>query len=100
MGEVDVVAARALQEQGAQLVDVREPYEFWAGHAEGALNIPLSEIEGRIGEIKRDRTVLLICQVGERSKMAQGWLADRSITDTRNVAGGTEAWFFAGLPMK
>jgi rhodanese-related sulfurtransferase len=99
MDDVDVATARSLQEQGAQLIDVREPYEYWGGHAEGALNIPLGELESRIDEVPRDRTVLLICQVGQRSKFAQDWLAARSIANTRNVEGGTEAWFFADLPM-
>jgi rhodanese-related sulfurtransferase len=39
--EVDVAAAHLLQQQGAQLIDVREPYEFAAGHARGACNVPL-----------------------------------------------------------
>jgi rhodanese-related sulfurtransferase len=99
MEEVDVVTARSLQEQGAQLVDVREPHEYAGWHATGAVNIPLSRLEGRLDEIRRDGTVLLICQGGYRSAMAQEILARHNITDTRNVAGGTDEWYSAGLPM-
>lgn len=99
MEEVDVVAARALQDEGAQLVDVREPHEYAAWHARGAVSIPLSQIEGRLDEIKRDGPVLLICQSGYRSAVAQQLLARRHITDTRNVAGGADEWYAAGLPM-
>lgn len=98
--EVDVTAAHALLQQGAQLVDVREPDEFRAGHASGARNIPLGQLSTRVGEIATDRTVLLICQSGNRSRVAQHLLRRQQITDTRNVQGGTMAWHRAGLPMK
>lgn len=68
--DVDVVAARAMQQHGAQLIDVREPDEFAAGHARGARNIPLGQLAGRTGEIKADATVLLICHSGNRSTVA------------------------------
>lgn len=98
--EVDVTAAHTLQQQGAQLVDVREPGEFAAGHARGARNIPLGQFGIRIGEIATDRTVLLICRSGNRSRVAQDLLRRRHIIETRNVRGGMLAWHSAGLPVK
>ena len=97
--ETDVVEAHKLQKAGAQLIDVREPAEFAAGHAKGARNIPLSQLAKRTNEIKADRTVLLICQSGNRSKTAQGMLRHMSDMSTLNVKGGTRAWQSAGLPM-
>ena len=96
--EVDVAGARTLQQQGAQLIDVREPYEFAAGHVTGARNIPLGLLGSRLGEIKTDTTVLLICRSGNRSRAAQGVLRRHGIADTRNVQGGMIAWHAAGLP--
>ncbi len=98
--EVDVATAHALQQQGAQLVDVREPYEFSSGHARGARNIPLGQLGSRLGEVATDRTVLLICRSGNRSRAAQDLLRHRQIADTRNVRGGMLAWHRAGLPLK
>jgi rhodanese-related sulfurtransferase len=98
--EVDVATAQTLQQQGAQLVDVREPNEFKGGHARGARNIPLGQLGNRIDEIATDRTVLLICRSGNRSRVAQGLLRRRDIADTRNVRGGMLAWHSAGLPVK
>jgi rhodanese-related sulfurtransferase len=98
--EVDVETAHALQLQGAQLIDVREPNEFKGGHAAGARNIPLGQLGHRAGEIAADRTVLLICRSGNRSHVAQDLLRRRDITDTRNVRGGMLAWHSAGLPEK
>ena len=96
---VDVGRARALQEGGAQLIDVREPGEFAAGHARGARNIPLGQLADRIGEVERAGTVLVICQSGNRSKAGRALLLRQGVADARNVAGGTEAWRAAGLPV-
>ncbi len=98
--EVTVVEARQLQQQGAQLIDVRETTEFASGHALGAYNIPLGELAGRLSEIRAHGTVLLICQSGSRSRTAQGLLARQNILDVRNVKGGTSAWRAAKLPME
>jgi rhodanese-related sulfurtransferase len=98
--EVDVAAAHLLQQQGAQLIDGREPHEFSAGHARGARNIPLGQIGGHLGEIAAERIVLLFCRSGNRSRTAQSLLRRHGMTDTRNVQGGMIAWHAARLPEK
>jgi len=97
---VDVKEALALQGQGAQLVDVREPAEFNGGHAPGAKNIPLGNLLVRKGELDADKTVLVICQSGGRSATGQKQLLREAFTDVRNVRGGTAAWKEAGLPLE
>ena len=97
---VDVAQAHGLQQEGAQLIDVRETHEFRSGHAKGARSIPLGQLQQRIGEIKVDRPVLVICQSGSRSRSAQSILLQKQLTDVRNVLGGTSAWRRAGLPMQ
>lgn len=99
LATVDVAGARALQQGGVQLIDVREPDEFAAGHAQGARNIPLGQLADRIGEIDRAETVLVICQSGNRSKAGRALLTQQGVADARNVAGGTRAWRAAGLPL-
>jgi rhodanese-related sulfurtransferase len=99
MAVVDAATAHVLQRQGAQLVDVRETHEFAAGHARGAVNIPLGQLAGRLDEITPDRTVLLICRSGNRSRTAQDLLQRRGMADTRNVTGGMMAWHAARLPV-
>lgn len=98
--DVDVREARALQQQGARLIDVREPGEFATAHATGARNIPLGQLTGRAGELADAGTVLVICQSGHRSKVAQRQLATCNVADVRNVSGGTTAWRAAGLPLE
>ncbi len=80
------------------LIDVREPFEFVAGHAPAAVNIPLSEFVGRSGEIPRDGTVYVICESGVRSAQVTEWLDEQGIAAS-NVLGGTSAWRTAGLPI-
>jgi rhodanese-related sulfurtransferase len=98
--ETDVRGAQKLQQEGAQLLDVREPDEFASGHAKWAKNIPLGQLAQRLGEIWQNGTVLVICQSGNRSRSAQGLLKRQNIADVRNVRGGTTAWRAAHLPME
>jgi rhodanese-related sulfurtransferase len=95
--ETDVVEAHKLQKAGAQLIDVREPAEFAAGHAKGARNIPLSQLAKRSSEIKTDTMVLLICQSGNRSRTAQNMLQQMPNISTLNVKGGTRTWPADGI---
>jgi rhodanese-related sulfurtransferase len=98
--DIDVRTAYALQQQGAQLIDVREPHEFAQGHARGASNVPLGQLAARIAAVAQDRVVLLICQSGGRSRSAQDILSRRATLDIRNVQGGTSTWRLAGQPIE
>lgn len=84
---------------GAQLIDVREPDEYAAVRAEGAVNIPLSEFVARTDEIDPERDIYLICKSGGRSTQAGEYLEQaRGWDNVINVAGGTTAWVEQGLP--
>jgi len=82
------------------LIDVREGWEFKSGHAKGAKNIPLSQIQKRVGEVPRDREVLLICQSGHRSMRAARFMQNQGIEQIVNVTGGTTVWKMHGIPME
>ena len=96
--EVDAHEALRRQVAGALLVDVREPDEWAAGHANGARHIPLGELAAREHELPRDREILLICRSGRRSAQAVGVLIQAGHPSATNVAGGMQAWARAGLP--
>ncbi|WP_313095401.1 rhodanese-like domain-containing protein [Corynebacterium variabile] len=83
---------------GAQLIDIREPDEYAQWHAEGAENLPLSQLQERYGEFDFDRDIYLICLSGGRSARACQWLEMNGI-DAINVANGTSGWRDAGLPI-
>jgi rhodanese-related sulfurtransferase len=84
----------------ALLLDVREPYEYVPRHAQGAVNIPMSEFVARIAEVPQDREVLVICEHGSRSLDVVRYLMRQGYTQAINVDGGTEMWESAGLPME
>ena len=88
------------QEPAPALIDVREAWEYRNGHAQGAVNIPLSEFQKRVAEVPTDREVLFICQMGGRSMQAAQFARARSSVRGVNVSGGTEAWQAQGLPME
>ena len=60
----------ALLKEGAQLVDVRSPEEFFGGHAQGSVNIPLPGIEQGASELDPTKPVIVCCASGTRSAMA------------------------------
>lgn len=99
---LDVVQARHAQAEGATLLDVREEYEWAAGHAPGAVHIPLRQLPARLGELPGHRPVLVICRSGRRSAEAAAVLAGPlgvHLGDVANVEGGMVAWAGAGYPV-
>jgi rhodanese-related sulfurtransferase len=100
----EVTVREAWQRMGSHthpvaLVDVRETWEYQEGHAKDATSLPLSELWQRVGEVPRDREVLLICHSGQRSLLAAKFLQRQGVAQVANVLGGTEEWERVGLPM-
>ena len=91
--------ARKLLEDGAQLIDVRADHEWEAGRIAGASHIELGSLTDRIGEIDRERPVVLYCRADNRSDMAAAALAADGF-DVSSLAGGIEAWVEAGEPIE
>ena len=87
---------------GDFLLDVREDDEWKAGHAEGALHIPISEFVARYGELTeaapQDGRIHVICRSGGRSAQVTMDLAQQGI-DAVNVDGGMQVWEAAGRPV-
>ena len=85
--QVPVSAVRGLVESGACIVDVREKGEYAASHLKNAVNIPLSELRGRMGEIPKDRPVYLHCRSSQRSYNAIMALQQSGFDNVVNIAG-------------
>jgi adenylyltransferase/sulfurtransferase len=81
-----------LQTQTPLLVDVREPYEFNAGHLPGSRHIPLGELPRRLGEIPKDSAPVFICRSGARSLAACSMALAAGIAAPANLEGGLHAW--------
>lgn len=74
------------------LIDVREVWEFAAGHLDGAINIPLGELPARLEEIERDSAPVFICRSGGRSLAACNLALAAGVTAPANLDGGLLAW--------
>lgn len=83
----------------AQLIDVREPDEHAIDHAASAQLLPMSELTERINEIDGARDIYVICKSGGRSARVTEYLEQAQGWNAINVAGGTDAWREANLPM-
>ena len=80
------------------LLDVREDYEWEAGHAEGAVHIPMEQLPHRLGELDPDEDLLVVCRTGGRSARVTAWLVAQGYS-ALNVTGGMDAWVEAGKPI-
>lgn len=82
----------------AKILDVREDYEWEAGHIDGALHIPLDSLPERLADLDPDQDLAVICRTGGRSARATAWLESHGYSAV-NVNGGMGAWLEAGKPM-
>ena len=92
-------AEELLREDGAQLVDVREPYEHEAGRIAGSRHIELEQLPGEAASLDREQPILFYCRSGSRSSLAADAFAAAGF-DARNLDGGLKAWVKAGLPIE
>ena len=76
-----------LVKNGAQIIDVRTPGEFKAGHIRGAVNIPLQTISSQLGRIKKDKPVITCCASGMRSASAKSILKSSGFEEVYNGGG-------------
>jgi rhodanese-related sulfurtransferase len=97
--EIDPRSADEERRTGAVLVDVREPDEWAAGRAAGAVHLPLGQLATRLEELPPGGELLFICHSGQRSLAAAELVITRGRT-ARSVRGGTVAWAKAGLPLE
>jgi len=98
MNEVSPKEAQSRMQQGAILVDVREPNEYEEVHATGARLMPLSEFESAHSSLPKDAEIVVICRSGARSERAGQMLLGNGYTNVTNLTGGTMAWVQDGLP--
>jgi rhodanese-related sulfurtransferase len=95
---VDPKTAAAQQDE-LFLLDVREPGEWDAGHIEGSVHIPMSQLGVRQEELPTDRTILAVCRSGSRSGMVTQAL-QRAGYRAENLEGGVLAWRSDGLELR
>lgn len=99
-GRAPIPAVRAREVSAdAYLIDVREDDEWLAGHAPGAVHLPMMELPARLDEIPEQGDVLIVCRSGHRSGQVVGYLLGRGFDHVRNVSDGMIGWAAAGRPL-
>jgi len=95
-------ATQLINRADALVLDVREPAEYGAGHILGAKNLPLTRLESGAGDVakKKDATLIVYCESGERSGRVAAALRKQGYAKVFSLSGGLGAWKTAGLPVE
>lgn len=89
---IDGATAQRMVVEGAHLVDVRSVQEFAQGHIDGALNVPVDQVERRLAEVGSPSDVIVLyCRSGARSAAAAGLLRRRGYGQVYDL-GPMSAW--------
>jgi rhodanese-related sulfurtransferase len=97
-----MAAVQLINRKNAVVLDVREQGEFNGGHISGAKNFPVASIEKRASDLKKytNKTVLILCASGTRSRAACAALRKMGFEDVHVLSGGMAAWKQANLPVE
>jgi rhodanese-related sulfurtransferase len=96
---VTVEQAAKMRDQGAFMLDVREPSEWAQFHIPGANLIPLGSLPSRLSEVPKDRQVVVVCRTGVRSAQGRDILIKAGFTNVTSMTGGMNQWQAQGLPV-
>ena len=95
MRHISVSETRALREDTGRdivLVDCREPWELEVASIAGTVNIPMSELVGRIAELDAEAEIIVLCHHGIRSQSVTAYLEEHGFSCVSNMVGGIDAW--------
>ena len=93
-------AVRKLIDDGYEIVDVREDWEWNKGHLPGARHLVLNALLAHPEAQKFSDRTIFVCQTGPRSAVASEMAVALGAKDVVNFDGGTKAWKDAGLPLE
>jgi rhodanese-related sulfurtransferase len=96
----ELTAAQAYQkyQEGVFFLDVRTQEEWNDFHIKGSTLIPLDELQDRMGELPKDRDIVVVCLTGHRSLTAVNLLQQAGFTRLASLSGGMQAWMDANYP--
>jgi rhodanese-related sulfurtransferase len=95
-------AVNLINREKAVVIDVCQPDEFAQGHIVGSRNIPLADLEAKLGSTVKNKSLplILVCQTGMRSGRAVAVAKKLGYEQAQSLAGGLKAWKTATLPVE
>lgn len=100
---INVAEAKDMVASGEyELIDVRNPDEYQNGHMPGATLIPVNSVFARREELPKEKKIIFVCAVGQRSALAAEMAAAAGFAPEQlySLDGGTDAWRKAGEPVE
>jgi len=95
--EISVAEASSMRDEGAFILDVRQPEEWNEAHIPGATLIPLGELASRLNEVSTDQEVVVVCRSGNRSAQGRDILLSAGFEQVTSMAGGMNQWSATGF---
>jgi rhodanese-related sulfurtransferase len=101
-GLTSAMAVQLINRERGVVIDVSEPDEYAKGHVGNARNVPLGQLEQRLPEVVKNKTlpVIFVCGNGGRSQRAAGIAKKLGYDRAEALAGGLKAWKEANLPVE
>ncbi len=95
-------AVTLINREKAVVIDVSETEEFAAGHVGGAKNVPFSELEDKLPQAAKNKTLplILVCATGARANRALAVAKKLGYEQAQVLGGGLKAWREANLPVE
>jgi len=98
--QITVQEAYQMYEEGAFVLDVREPDEWEDYRIPDTTLIPLSQLSNRLNEVPRDQEVVVVCRSGNRSQEGRDILLEAGFEKVTSMSGGVLEWRQAGFPIE
>jgi len=92
-GCIDVLAAEKVLQEGARLVDIRDPQSFEKAHIRGSFHLTNGSLNQFVEDSDYDQPVLVLCYHGNSSKGAAQYLINQGFDQVYSVDGGFDAWY-------
>ena len=93
-------ATKLINKEHAQVIDVSKPAEYKKGHIARAVNMPVDTIQNRLGDLSRERPVLLVDRTGGDARTAARLLRGVGFTKVYVLENGMFAWAKENMPLE
>ncbi|WP_421867113.1 rhodanese-like domain-containing protein [Motiliproteus sp.] len=94
-------AVKLINKEDAAVVDIRAKKDFKSGHITDSVNIPLADLQRRVGELEkfRNKPIIIVCNLGQTASAAVKLLNNEKFENVTRLSGGITEWKGQNLPV-